>query len=384
MNTDETSTSKGAIFLKGLIHTAFVILCGIYLVGIGGCSSNDSPEGSADDSTATTTGMEQEEEAAASFDEAEPVEDVEATYAMKLTPKVGEVYSYRYNNKGKTTIDGMTNDQDVTYDYTLTISDINDDGSIVADMRYTRIRATTVIPAQYTQDSTEQTATYDSEQKSDSVIPGTEQYEAIIGKRVILTISNEGKVNEVSNLDPVVNAAIKLAGAKPDSVPPRMVAALRQQIQAQMFQTVLETMFQTVLPDSAVKVGSEWQSTDSLPLLGIPSKSTYMCKLVEVKEMKGEKVGQIHVELVTEFPQKKLDSEQMTVKIDEVDVDGTGTGLYNMATGFPVRKSSKIQFVLKGTGTAKVGPGKGKSQGLTQRLNTTNSLVRTGYKPAGS
>jgi len=356
---------------------------------IAACGGGDRP-GDASDSTeagddaAGQTGdpvVPAGNEVASSFEEAQPVAP-EVSYTLRVRPKVGDVYSYRVMQSGVTEFEGLQATEEAAYNFTQRITGVNEDGSFTVEMRYDSIRAMKAFPAGVI-DSVPRTVRYDTRGKIDTTIPEALQAKALIGKKVSLTLSNEGEVREISNLEPIVSAIL---GKYRDSLPPRSIEQIRAGVRLSVFQAIVQQLFLQSKGDSAISVGSEWVRRDSVPLVmpiaTVPSRATVTYKVVEIKEVNDEPLGRVTVSLSTVFPRKNLEDETGKATIDEASATGSGDALLNLNTGFPVRKSTKIEVKLKLTGSAKSGPGAGRSTTLAQGKSTTTLVELLNHTPA--
>ncbi len=84
----------------------------------------------------------------------------------------------------------------------------------------------------------------------------------------------------------------------------------------------------------------------------------------------------------TDFPNKKIENQMISAVADEARVDGGAEALVDLQSGFPVQKKTKIDVLLKVTGKAKVGPNKGKSGSMSQRMVSNVVVERTAFSPA--
>lgn len=350
-----------------------------------GCGEEKSP-GKGPDSTkkmgaAAVKGGGDTSAVTPDFQDAEPV-DANTGYTLRLAPKVGDVYSYKLTQKGMTEFEGLKATDETSYSFTQTVTGVNDDGSFTVDMRYDSIVSRKVIPPKVI-DSIEHIISYDTRKKVDSTIPDAAHAKALIGKRVNLTISKQGEVREISNIEPVLSAIL---GKYRDSIPPKGIEGLRSQLKTTLFQAVVQQMFLQNIPDSAIHLGSKWSRVDSVPLVmpiaAVPSRATVVYHLAELKKVGDDPVGRIKIDLSTIFPEKKLDDQSASATIDAASATGAGDVLLNFTTGFPIRKTTKIDVSLKITAKAKVGPAKGKSQTLAQSKSSTTLVELLDYKPA--
>lgn len=351
---------------------------------LSGCNSESTPGKPGDSSAAAAvgdTGSAVATEVASSFSEARPA-DPEVSYTFHVNPKVGELYSYRVAQSGVTEFEGLKATEEAVYNFTQRITGVNSDGSFTVEMRYDSIRAVKSFPPGVV-DTVARTIRYDTRSAVDSSIAEAVQAKVLIGQRVNMTLSKVGEVREISNLEPIVNAML---GKLRDSVPPQAVERIRHGIRLSVFQAIVQQLFLQSIPDSAVRVGTEWSRRDSVPLVmpiaSVPSRAKVTYKVVEIKTVNDQPLGRIKVELMTTFPQKKLEDESGTATIDEASATGSGDVLLNLLTGFPVRKTTTIDIRLKLTGSAKSGPGAGKTTTLGQGKSTKTTVELLGYKPA--
>ncbi len=338
-------------------------------------SPKDAGKSAAKSDTASAAGHNQE------FASAEKVEDPNQRYTLALHPTVGETFAYRITQQASQSFGPQKTSEEVVYNFSGKITGLNNDGSLTLEMRYDSVRIRRMMPKSMT-DTAMMTVTFDSRRRADSSVPGSEQYRAIIGQNVSLTLAKNGDVREVSNLEPIISNMISLAGKKRDSIPPRGIEQLREALKVQAFATVVQQMFLQALPDSSVAVGGEWTKKNDVPIGGIPATSQVTYKLADVRKVDDRPIGHLDMKLLVNFPKKTFDNQAMSATITNANVDGSGDALYDLVNGFPVRKNSHIDIRLSLNGKMKVGPQAGKSESISQRLLTSALIERTQFTPA--
>jgi hypothetical protein len=299
-------------------------------------------------------------------------------FTLKFKPHAGDTYHYRLTLKGNTELGEIKASEHVVYNFTLKIRAVNTDGSIAMHMRHDSIRFTRVIPPG-PMDSTGHTFRYDTRRKIDSTIPSAIQFKALVGQNVSITISDRGIIQEISNVEPIVN---RLLGRMRDSIPSGSIKQFRAGIKTQAFTSILQQLFIQNPPDSSVSVGSVWTSIDSVPLLGVPSKSTITYKMIEARKVDDNPIGKITVQLTTLFPQKKISNANVSATVKSANVQGSGEYLFNLNSGMPVRKSTSIELSMSLEGVLKSGPDKGEKQSLSQKQSTGTVIELLGGKAA--
>ncbi|MBC8145089.1 MAG: hypothetical protein H7X80_05845 [bacterium] len=363
--------------VRALVFAAVVV--------IAGCGDEKPATSRPKDSAAASTSKDSSEEApvagtkpAGGFDTGKPVVDSTARYGFALRPKKGDAFAYRMRTDNVTAIGGKKMTEVTVYNFTITVTGLNDDGSLTVDMTHDSIRVKRSYDAGLV-DSVARTIAFDT-RKADTSMRGTEQYRALIGKRVNLTLSKDGDVREVSNVDPVVNA---IFGKVRDKIPPKQWGQFRELVKVQAYSGIISQIFLKEAPDSAVAPGRQWTRTYEVPAMGIPSRNSVSYKLAEVREVNGRHLGRVVMKLTTKFLQNKVDNELVTATIDEMKADGEAEAVIQLDNGFPVRKVSSIEMSMKMTGTLKDGPEKGKSDTLEQAIATRLTLELVNFT-AGS
>jgi hypothetical protein len=318
------------------------------------------------------------------FKGGEPVSDPAVLYSFRLKPTAGESYGYRIIQDNDTELEGVRLSERIVYNFTVKITGVNTDGSITMEMRYDSIRMKRSFPPGVI-DSVARTVTYDTRQKADPKVPGTESIKALVGQTVNMTISNTGDVREVSNLEPIVSSIVTGLNL-PDTLPAQYKAKAREQVRAtikvQAFSSVVQQLFMQNPPDNPVASGGTWNRKDTVPLFGLPSQSTITYALTDVRSVDGRPVGHVTATMDTKFPSKKIETQMLSAVADEARVDGGADAILDLVSGFPLQKKTKIDVLLKVTGKPKVGPNKGKSGSMSQRMISNVVVERTDYKPA--
>jgi hypothetical protein len=387
-------------------HTAlqliFVLTCSLFLFACGAESGPAAKKGSdsaaasadGDDGEVATTGGDTEAapgetpaagEQVAAFKEGEKISDPTVTYGFRLRPAVGESYGYRIIQDNDTELEGVKLSERIVYNFTIRVTGVNTDSSFTMEMRYDSIRLRRSFPPGVV-DSVARTITYDTRQKADAKVSGSESIRALIGQSVNMTLTNTGDVREVSNLEPIVSTII--AGLKiPDSIPAARKAQAREQIRvsikAQAFSSVIQQLFLQNPPERPIPAGGSWNRKDTVPLFGLSSRSSITYALTDVRKVDDRPLGLVTATMDTDFPNKKIENQMISAVADEARVDGGAEALLDLISGFPVRKKTKIDVLLKVTGKPKVGENKGKSGTMSQRMISNVVVERTAYQSAG-
>lgn len=376
--------------------------CSVLMLTSVGCGGDDDPgtdgEGAdttAEHSTRDADGAQSGDTADAETDLGEEVDDdPENRYKLALTPKVGDRYGYQLVRTQRQDAERFKTMQKQTFDFHLSVMSVNDDGSVVVGLNFDRVRAVITAPGakpdstgkQPIRDSTgevklfQQTVQFDT--KGESSIPGGERYRALVGRQILVTISGDGQIQDVSNIEPILNAVLKATKIPADSVDPRQLEAARQGLRLEVA-SMVGMLFFRLTPDSAVAVGDEWSQSDELPVAGdAASETTYKYTLKALREVEGERAAQIRAELrtKTKLPKKDLENDIISMKIKSVEISGDGESLVSLESGFPLSKTSEIRQAFSGLGTAKVGPEKGKSENVSYNESTRTSVKRTSFK----
>lgn len=322
-------------------------------------------------------------EQASDFADAAPIADTTARFQFALRPHVGDVYHYRITQKGNTQSDSMRGYQESIYDFHQTISGVNDDGSIQVEMVYDSIRYNLNVPAGPLNPKA-QSFSYSTRQKPDEKIPETVQAHSLIGRKVNLIISSKGEVTEVSNVEPIVSAML---GRYRDSLSPAAMEQVRASIKVTAFQAMASQLFLRSRPDGDARVNQTWRRSDTLPIGGIPMGVNALYRLAEVRNVSGEPVGKIVVDLSFSFPRKKFDLPGGSITLDQAEASGRGDVLQNLESGFPVRKTNRIEVRIKMTarskekkkeeGEGETGP---QTQTVSQRLTQMLAIELVDYK----
>src|SRR5688500_14036722 len=251
--------------------------------------------------------------AAGGFAAGTPVVDSSARFSFALRPKKGDAFSYRMRTDNVTAIGGKKMTEVTVYNFTITVTGLNDDGSLTIDMRHDLIRVRRGYDAGLV-DSVARTIALHT-RKSDTAIADTDQYRAVMDKRGNLTLGKDGDVREVSNLDPVLNAMFKKVR---DKIPPKQWEQFRELVKVQAYSGLLEQLFLKEATDSAVAPGRQWTRTYEVPAMGIPSRNTVSYRLAEVRAVDGRHLGRVVMKLTTKFLQKKIDNELVSATVDEM------------------------------------------------------------------
>jgi len=338
---------------------------------------------------------------AQAFEGATTVTDSATSYSFRLRPKVGDVYSYRLIQQSSVQSDSIAGNEEMVQCYTQRVTAVNDDGSVAVEMIYDSIRFRRNLPA--TPASKASRVSYSTDRKPDPSIPGSQEAHAVIGRKVNLTLSPKGEVQEVSNLEPVLSAVL---GRYSDSVKPAMRDQLRMALRLQLFEAVVQQQFLSGAPDGEVKIGATWNRRDTIPLSlmigAVPALASFNSRLAEVRQVGGAPVGMVRASLTTTFPQKRLETKVGSAVVDNAQVGGSAETLVDLGTGFLIRKMTRIDQRLRATLTAKgaapksapkddssaagqpaAEKGASRSMSVTQRTIQTTTVDLLSYRHGG-
>lgn len=320
----------------------------------------------------------------AAVQNAPQINDSTVRYRFIFSPHVGDVYTYRVTQKSTTEIDTLKGSDEKTYNFTHRITGVNADGSVTLEMVYNRITFRATTPPNPLSPKA-QTFSYSTDQKADS-IPGAQEIKALIGHKVNMTLAPNGEVMEISNVDPILSAIL---GDKKGQVPAEKLEQARMAIKVISYQAIVQQLFLKSSPDSGSRVGGSWTRSDdlplTLPLASVPAKSKVEYRLAEVRNVNNQPVAIIKVSLAVSFPKKNVDNELAAAVIEQAQASGSGEAQVNLRSGYPLRKTTRVDATLKlkVTAKAKAGPeAAGKTQSIRQRLITSTTVELVDYKPA--
>lgn len=316
------------------------------------------------------------------FERAEPVNDTRQQYSMLVTPRKGDVFSYVTTETNVTTVGDVSMNQKVHYEFTGQITNVNSDRSFTMQMWFTRIRNRNYIPPMVV-DSQAVTVEFDSDNRNDKQVPGAREIRALINQKVTFTISADGEIREISNVEPIVS---KLMKSVPDTVSEEIRSAYRERIRQSLkiayFMPVVRQLFVSQVPKGSVAVGESWTRTDTLPIAnGTPSVVKY--RLAEVRRTASGPVGRIVIAMDTKIGAQKVDDELVKGEVKDAAIEGSASTLVDLNTGFPLRKETSIVQRLTITGTPKTGPMAGKSQTVRRGTKTTTVVELKKHTSAG-
>lgn len=382
------------------IHTIFLLLTLLLgtpiLYGCGGDDPGDEDkieieanverDGEGGDENGAVEGDE-----LAAEEEAIEQEQKEGKYRIRLAPNPGDVYSYSVVRDQRVSAAGHSTKQKQTFDVDMEVVGSNDDGSSVLAITYRRVRAEVTMPGAVPDSAgrpmvdsngqmvlRSQTIRFDTKGKAEH--PSMVRFKAFVGRRVLVTIDRKGNVRDVANVDPILNSTLKSLKVSSDTLNPKMLEAAKQGIRME-YGMLASLVFFNLAPDTAVTAGATWSRTDSMPVGGLPSLTTYAYTL---KDVSGEEdpVANITGKLTTspKLPKEPVVNEMLSMKITKLSVTGSADIKLDLTTGFPLRRSSTITTTMGGTGTMKAGPQKGESTAITMKERTATTITRTGYK----
>lgn len=370
---------------------SLTLLCSL----LTGCTDDD-PRDTDDD---TTKGRTAAQGASDSTDEADSIAEAtrvgeveEGKYRIGVKPVKGERYGYRVRRTLSMSAGQIATKQEQTYDLTLKVVDVKADGGIVLGLTFDRIRTSNTGPVPYADTTAEgdtvikmtsQTVTSDTDKKSK--IPAMEMMKAYVGRQVLVTTDPRGGIKAIDNIDPIMTATLKAANISADSLGAKQMEMARRALQFEIG-SIVGVVFFGNPPDSAVAVGSTWNRVDSVPVAGLATRTNYSFTLTGLKEVKGETFLTVEGRLNASppVPKEPIEDQGVVMKLSSMTVSGTGTSVLDVDGGLPLSRETSITSVLKGSGSLKEGPEKGKSQPITKKEVATTSITRTSYTPAGA
>ncbi len=327
----------------------------------------------------------------ATEEEAIEQEEKEGKYRIRLAPHPGDVYSYSVVRDQRVTAAGHTTKQKQTFDVDMEVVSRSDDGSSVLALTYRRVRAEVTVPGAVPDSAgrplvdsngqmvvRDQTVRFDTKGKADH--PSMVRFKAFVGRKVLVTIDRKGNVRDVANVDPILSATLNSLKVSADTINPKMLETAKQGIRME-YGMLASLVFFNLAPDTAVAPGATWSRSDSLPVGGLPSLTTYAYTLKDVSD-EDDPVARITGKLTTNptLPKDPVVNEMLSMKITKLSVTGSADIKIDLATGFPLRRSSTITSTMGGTGTMKAGPQKGESTAITMKERTATTITRTGHK----
>jgi len=309
---------------------------------------------------------------ATDFAAASPIVDTSVSFRFQLTPRVGDVYHYRITQRTDTQVDSLKGTEQTIFNFHTRVNGLNDDGSIAVEMVYDSVRYNLNVPASPLNPKAE-SFSYSTRQKPDEKKPATVQAYALVGRKVNLTISAKGEVTEVSNVEPIVSAML---GKYRDSLSAAAIEQVRGGIKASAFQAMVSQLFLRSRPDGDVRIGRTWNRKDTVPVGGIPMAISAIYRLAEVRTVEELPVGRIVTDLTFSFPRKKFDLPGGSIVLDQAAASGRGEVIQNLQTGFPTRKTNRIEVRLKMTARSKEkDPATGlQSKTVSQRMIQTLAI----------
>lgn len=316
-------------------------------------------------------------ETATEFADAAPVVDSAASFGFTIRPRVGDIYHYRIAQKANTQVDSMKGIEETVYAFHQKITGLNDDGSLTMEMIYDSIRYNLNLPPSPLNPKAE-SFSYSTRQKPDEKIPVTVQAHALIGRKVNLTISARGEVSEVSNIEPIVSAML---GRYRDSLSPQDIEQVRAGVKISAYQAMVAQLFLRSRPNGQVRLGHTWNRRDTVPIGGIPMSVAAVYRLAEVRNVGDDPVGRIAVDLAFSFPRKKFDLPGGSITLDQAEATGRGEVIQNLTTGFPTRKTNRIDVRLRMTARSKEKNAETGAQTRTvsQRMTQTLTIEMVDY-----
>lgn len=265
--------------------------------------------------------------------------------------------------------------QRMVYRYRFDVLEAKEDGS-------SRLRVTCLgmlFKGEYTSNGESKTMQYDSEEKND---PAKEkqfaQYNAPVNTPFEILLSKEGRIESVSKYDDVIR---RLLGKDFNTIK----QDARQKIAADFAERGLKELLQTAfqkLEDRPIGVDSAWHHlwAGDLGFLKIKNDATYTLK--GFTQGQYGKLAHIAAVMTSRYiGSSKLDTGQGMATVEQFDVNGSGSTVFDIAQGRPdsrkLTQTIKVRFFIEPPDELKqAAPDQAKNFRITQNATVQSTIEK--------
>ena len=260
-------------------------------------------------------------------------------YDFKLKYKVGEVYELETVIDSKITQvifgNSIEIDQKITMIYQQTIEEVDADGNMLINMKYTTVK--------FNQKSAALEIEYDSENPPKEILPGVIAYAAFVGIEFKMKMNNKGEIIEVLGIEEMFK---KMRDKYKKSIPDlnegefeKMMETIEKSYNAESIKINFQKM-SGFYPDKPVSVGYKWKVEDKTGSLILNSDYHF----------KEKKEGTL---LITAQSTLETDAEAEPMEFGEMkmlyEIKGTQNGTMKVDQETNVLIESKLYRKYEGT-----------------------------------
>lgn len=262
------------------------------------------------------------------------------TRDMKLNLPISAVYRYKAEQREELMQDDSMSVTSVTTAFYTKKVTANNAGIITFTVRYDSIMETQVGKGMGADDKT---VKYRSSDSADRMNPKYMVVNSLIGKEVTITITERGKIQEISGLAGIVQ---DIASRAPQPLSDTMRMQAAEQIK-QVYYMQLVSQEHSSMPDAPLDSTRSWSKdvVQQLPPVFL-ARSTMKYTITGVGTRTKQNVGRVDAVLNGTIG---LVTDKIPVQVSRGVISGKGSALVDVQTGHTIHKVTSIRQELTAT-----------------------------------
>lgn len=309
---------------------------------LSGCSQDSTVEKVNSDTTLSATSLTSANATTIPLKEANI-----SKFVLKYN--VGDVHQYRVTQSTELVQDTIVVQENSTRTYTKRVKRVLADGSFEVGFTFDSIKV--VRSTKKISGDVLESVTYSSADSAQKKSPDFKQFAAILGTEVNITYTTDGKVQEISGVNAIVNTLLK---DFPQQVSDQQKAQLAAQIENTVYSVYAQQEMLTY-PTSAIDSAGQWHFEQSSPIgSGLVTSNKVNYKIASVKSINNRKVAMVEGIMQGEISAMPIPKgTPLTIKVLNSEVSGSTSSAIDINSGTTIRKQHevKIQATVQATST---------------------------------
>lgn len=283
---------------------------------------------------------------------------------LKYAPKVGE--KLRYNliqesfvrqNSPETQFKDEITEEKINYYYNEEVAEVSGTGVITYKMKFDSINISTKFTG------LSEAKIYNSNVKDSMYYKGAFiQYNALIGQEFKMRVSAQGEIYDFYELEKVYDIIYKALG---DTLNAQDKEAVKSLVNVEALKSKIQNQFQRFSSNDIVK-DSSWSFNEESTLLVFPVKNILSYKLTDVKKDNDNYICYIDASFGMDFIKTEQKVNNLTIKIVDSKVGGTGNVLFNLTKGCITSRKTTINVSVESRRTNDKGQSAMAKENLTK------------------
>jgi len=257
---------------------------------------------------------------------------------LEFNYTVGETLRYKMEQNDEIEQDDSIKAKNNTTLYYTKVITSNKNGILIFTMTYDSVMVYQKSPTAGSLGGNE--VKFNSNDSADKQNKNYAIFNALVGQPITVTMTNKGKIEEISGLTPVMNTLLK-DSPNASSIPEQQKSQMADQIRLGMFAQIIQQE-QITLPDSTLDSTMTWSRTSpqEIPPLFV-STSTVQYSIGNVSKIEDHKVADVKANLTgkIELIKSKI---PIPVKLKSSSMTGSGKTFIDVDRGYTLLKDTKV------------------------------------------